>query len=414
MRRFALASRAILIAALALAASRPALANVEEFSTFSLLLQENDDESTFDHFLTRLPRAWNDAWARSSAGLRTSQGCLTSGEWFIDTDFRARAPLGDRASLGIDYFQSESDILSTDRLDFSFHFPMPRYGGAFAMFRPSAAKTAQDFALGWEAGADTSAWQVRATWTLEDVFNNFWAFRQTQVGGLGEPYERRPYEPALFFAARHPRWRAEIGAKWLTPSVKRIVDLVTEQPLVRRALWGATGRAQLEVDLGRCTLELRSDQRQARGQDLPIAPTASHTLDFRRQWSAEAALRTVVGGTSAEVRYLYQSRIERMGATFQPGFLTVDDRMVALDLSRPIGARVTARAGGMFDRIGVGRRDWPGFSWGTRNESRAYIGLAARFGRVLVAGVEGIELDPEPYDVWLVHDKGFLQLQTTF
>jgi hypothetical protein len=29
-------------------------------------------------------------------------------------------------------------------------------------------------------------------------------------------------------------------------------------------------------------------------------------------------------------------------------------------------------------------------------------------------GIEGIELDPEPYDVWLVHDKGFLQMQTRF
>jgi hypothetical protein len=28
--------------------------------------------------------------------------------------------------------------------------------------------------------------------------------------------------------------------------------------------------------------------------------------------------------------------------------------------------------------------------------------------------IEGIELDPEPYEVWWVHDKGFLHLQTTF
>ena len=34
--------------------------------------------------------------------------------------------------------------------------------------------------------------------------------------------------------------------------------------------------------------------------------------------------------------------------------------------------------------------------------------------RVSVSGVEGIELDPEPYPVWFVHDKGFLQLQAPF
>ena len=54
------------------------------------------------------------------------------------------------------------------------------------------------------------------------------------------------------------------------------------------------------------------------------------------------------------------------------------------------------------------------FSWGTRNESRAYVGVSARFGRVRLDGVEGIELDPEGYEVWFVHDKAFLQFQTTF
>jgi hypothetical protein len=37
-----------------------------------------------------------------------------------------------------------------------------------------------------------------------------------------------------------------------------------------------------------------------------------------------------------------------------------------------------------------------------------------RFGMVSFQVVEGIELDHEPYDVWLVHDKGFLQVQARF
>jgi hypothetical protein len=51
---------------------------------------------------------------------------------------------------------------------------------------------------------------------------------------------------------------------------------------------------------------------------------------------------------------------------------------------------------------------------GARNESRAYVGLALRFGRLSLTATEGIELDPERYEVWNHHDKGFLQLQTTF
>ena len=69
----------------------------------------------------------------------------------------------------------------------------------------------------------------------------------------------------------------------------------------------------------------------------------------------------------------------------------------------------------MFDRITVANEGMPYLqTYGTRNESRAFVGLSARFGRVSIHAVEGIELDPEPYEVWLVHDKGFLHLQATF
>jgi hypothetical protein len=54
------------------------------------------------------------------------------------------------------------------------------------------------------------------------------------------------------------------------------------------------------------------------------------------------------------------------------------------------------------------------FSWGSRQENRAFFGLSARFGRVTISAIEGVELDSEPYDVWLVHDKGFLHLQASF
>ncbi|MEO5619026.1 MAG: hypothetical protein ABIS67_14755 [Candidatus Eisenbacteria bacterium] len=406
---------ALLFAAAALPLAGAALASVEEFSTFSIGPQEQDDESLLDHFLTRMPRTWRDEWSRSPGGFRTSQGCLTSGQWFIDTDLKARAAMGERAWFGVDLFQSESDILSVQNLNLSFHFPQ-RVGSAFAMFRPSAEKAAQDFALGWEIGADTSAFQMRATWTLEDVFNNFWAFRQTQVGGLSEPYERRPYEPALFLAVRRPAWRAEAGGKWLTPSRKHIVDLATAQPLMNRELWGAAAHAAAERRFGAVTFEARTEHRQARGHDRPIATGSLERIHYRRQWSAEGAARTRLHEerTQVEARYLYQSRREIDGPSVGAALLHVDDRLINLDVAHEFGPALSARVGGLFERVGVARTNRTDFSFGTRNESRAYVGLELKFGRVRVAGIEGIELDREGYDVWLVHDKGFLQLQTTF
>ena len=42
------------------------------------------------------------------------------------------------------------------------------------------------------------------------------------------------------------------------------------------------------------------------------------------------------------------------------------------------------------------------------------VGFQARFGKVQVQVLEGIELDSEPYEVAFHHDKSFLHLQTTF
>jgi hypothetical protein len=56
----------------------------------------------------------------------------------------------------------------------------------------------------------------------------------------------------------------------------------------------------------------------------------------------------------------------------------------------------------------------PTTTWGTRHENRIYLALQARFGRVLVEGTEGIELDQEGYDVALVHDKGFVHILVPF
>jgi hypothetical protein len=89
--------------------------------------------------------------------------------------------------------------------------------------------------------------------------------------------------------------------------------------------------------------------------------------------------------------------------------------VLQLELRSALAPRFAGRIGYLHDQITVDRtgRTLAGGE-GTRKESRAYLGLDARFGRVRVAGIEGIELDTEPYDVWFHHDKAFLALQTTF
>lgn len=415
------ASARLLAAALVLASwfAAPAWAGTEEFSTFNLEAEEVDDESLLDHLLNRTPHAWADEWERAPQVLRTAQGCLTSGQWLNDTDLKLRAPLGDRALFGFDLRQRDDDRYRYEFMDLSFHFPT-RWGTAVAMFRPFYDKSRQDFALMWDVGSDTSVFQLRTIAGFEDLFNNIWEFRQSQVGNVSEPYLRHPYEPGLRLVVRQPWLRAEIGGRYLTPSTKRIVVSTSDESRNRiRTLWGALGWASVEVRALGFEWEARSTNHQAASSDAPWLQPQPDGRDYRRQWSVEtAARRRVVERLSAEARWLYQGRTQTHAPPIGPRTFGAVDRVIQLEALWSANSRLAVRVGGLYDRVTVTQAgNWPTIpyrSYGTRVEKRAYLGLIARFGRVRLQVIEGIELDDEPYDVAGVHDKGFLQLQTTF
>ncbi len=407
----------VLLAAIGSCAARPpqAAAGTEEWSTFNPEAQESDDESTIDHFLTRPQRAWRDEWEHSTQAFRTSQGCINAGQWFIHTDLKLRAPLGRRAEFRLLIRQSESDAESFNYTDLQFRFPT-RWGTPGAWFRPLYDKSRQDFSLTWEFGADTTAEQLQLAFTLEDVFNNLWAFRQTQVGGLSEPYQRRPYEPGVRWVSRHDRVRAELTGRWLTPSRKRVIDYSQAVSDRSVTIWGTLATASVELNLAGIEWDFSADNQQAFSTDAPVDGSSGNAENFRRRWTLEAALRRpIIPQVTAELRYFYQDRDARRGPPFGPSDFGALDRVIQGELRWQMLPSLAGRAGGMYDRITVGE-DGPyhPFTYGTRNESRAYLGLDVRIGKVTVAGVEGIELDPEKYPVWLWHDKGFLSMQATF
>ena len=221
MKRSPLSSGVIALALALCLGPRAGRAGTEEFSTFDVEQQEEDDESLLDHLLTRAPRAWRAEWERAPQAFRSQQGCLTSGQWLIHSDLKLETALGSRARLGVKLRQYEDDAANFNYLDLTFRFPT-RFGTVGALFRPLYDKSRQDFGVTWETGADTSALQVQAVFGLEDLFNNLWEFRQSRVGNRSEPYLQHPYEPALRLVTRHQRWRTELEGKYLTPSRRRI------------------------------------------------------------------------------------------------------------------------------------------------------------------------------------------------
>jgi hypothetical protein len=413
----ALAACAILSVICALLASPPpARAGVEEFSTFGVEVQERDDESFLDHILARPPITWRDEWEHAPLALRSAQGCLTSGGWFNETDLKVRTQIGKRAWFGLALRQYENDRVHYDYTEFSFHAPTPI--GTFGwMFRPSSDKSSQDMALMWDVGADTSAFQLHAVFGLEDVFNNFWEFRQVATGGRSEPYLRHPWEPGLRMVVRRPGLRAEIGGRYLTPSTKRLVVSFADPSLDDiETLWGTLGWAALEARALGVDWEARTTNHQAGSTAHPIALPEPDGRDFRRQWSVEvAARRRLSAAWTTEARWHYQARTQVHGAPVAPPRFEALDRALQLETVWTRSPSLGFRLGALHDRISVQNSGVTApFSFGSRTESRAYLGVMMRFGGVSLQIVEGIELDREPYDVWAVHDKGFVQLQAVF
>ena len=396
-------------------APRAARASSEEFSTFDVAKADDDDETLLDFTLMRPPRAWVDEWQRSDQGFRTSQGCLTSGQWAIDADLHVRAPIGDKARFGVDYHQVENDMEQWSTFDLSFRFPQ-RFGTLGAFFRPLYDKSRQDFGVFVDAGHDTAAGMLRATFTVEDMFNNLWAWRQTRVGDASAPYLRHPYEPALEWGVRRTHWRMHANGKYLTPMIKDFIDGTGE---ARQTLWGTLGQFELEgLALGSIfTGAFETKQARSTSEVLtPAPPVPGDDARFRRRWSAEFRIeRRMPWRVDALARAFYMERTETWAPPTPSGRYDSIERVWQLDLRRALTARWTARIGGLFDRATVVRNGITPWSPNqTRNESRAYFGAEARFGRMLVYATEGIELDPEKYPVWFVHDKGFLGLQARF
>jgi len=393
-----------------------ARATTEEFSTFDVAAMEEDDESILDHLLTAQPVEWRDTWERNPLAFRIGQGCFTSGQWIIDSDLKLKAPIGGNAWVAVEDRRYESDEATDRHTDLWLRFGT-RIGTVGGYFRPYHDKSRQDFGFAWETGNDTLGFQSQVLFTIEDTFNNLWEFRQTRVGNLSEPYERHPYEPTLRFVQRSASWRAELSGKWLTPSRKQVIDLVTPDTSGYRTgtLWGALGEGLLEVEALGIRWSASGGVKQSQSTYNERTPDAEGST-WRSLWRAElGARRRILPHTTLSLRGIYIERDQDVNPPLGNNQFRAIDRVVWLESWSRLTHQLDLRLGAMHDRISVVQSGpYPVGSYGSRTEARAYFGLSARFGNLTIVGVEGIELDNEPYDVWFVHDKGFLTFQITF
>jgi hypothetical protein len=395
-----------------------ARASYEEFSTLNVGVTEGDDEYMFDQELVRSPFYWHDEYNQTTNAFRSSMGCFTAGNWHIDNNLKLTVPLGDTVKFTLDYldYADMESIYGWTRLE--ARFPVFHTGMWGFRYTPNFEKSRQDFALFWEHGNAFTPLQVQTVFTLEDGFNNFWAQRQVKVGGQPEPYIRHPYEPAASITWRGKGPKFSLNAKWLTPSTKQFETTDSATRRIEK-LWGAKGNGTVSQRIGRTTIasafEMVTSSSYAYWDQVP----GDHHL-FARRWRIDGSLTQDFGEDAhVAVRYYYMDRTQVWRPPFANTTLKVIDRCVFLDSWFKAPWDMGARIGLLRDRVTVwhdgGIYGLPGFdSQGTRYEDRAILSLHKMFGKVRLQGIEGIELDKEPYPVTFHHDKGFLFMQTTF
>ena len=391
-----------------------ARASYEEFSTTDVGREEEDDEFLLDHVLVRQPAEWAAEWALASGGFRSSEGCFTSGQWYLDHELKVRVPMGDTTFMNLGIRDVSDDESTYGWTQFDLRFPL-RHAGLWGLrFRPTFDKSRQDVALLWDHGNDFTPLQIQATFTLEDIFNKFWSLRQTRVGDDSEPYIRHPYEPALHVAWRGAGPSFSASGKWLTPSNKRFD---TRDPTLRRreTLWGEKSDASFSQRVGVHTVEVAFEQIQASSFAYTPAGDGDHHL-YRARWRLETAVTRPVGEHGrVALRFFYQERTQIWRPPISNTAMGVIDRMPMIEGWFRAPSGLGARVGFMRDRVtesddgGI-----PVTTYGTRVETRAFFSLQKQFGRVRLQGTEGIELDKEPYPVTFHHDKGFIQIQAVF
>ena len=397
-----------------LLAGARARASYEEFSTLDVGREEEDDENLLDHVLVEPPVDWRAEWRAAKGGFRTSEGCFTSGQWYLDHDLKVQVPMGDTTYMALGIREVSDDESTFGWTQFDLRFPMRHAGLWGVRFRPSFDKSRQDVGFLWDHGTDTTPLQIQAVMGMEDIFNKFWALRQARVGDDSEPYLRHPYEPALHVAWRGAGPQFETSVTWLTPSRK---DFVTKDPTQRHIeiLWGVKHDAALSQRVGDYVGGAHFEMVQASSFSNWEQQPGDHHF-YRARWRGEGRLTRRVGEHGSwALRYFYQERAQVWRPPYPNSALGVIDRMPMIEGSFRAKWNLGMRIGFMRNRVTVTQDGpVPAFTWGTRVETRAFFCLQKQFGRVRIQGTEGIELDHEHYDVAFHHDKGFLHIQTTF
>ncbi len=405
-------------------ATLPSYADMSEFETWRMDLQDANDENALDNLQARHPLTWRRDWLATDTGMRLTNSCGSHEKWEVALEAKIQRELSSTFYLSYAYSKTET---FSHRIDWNEVALDWRHGSGRSLgffYRPRYAKADHDLGVRLQWRSD-HLHGVGLDFIFQRFVNNRIAKKSSVLAEERWIYVKTPkFLEFWLLADSGETSRMEFRAAMLTPTHRThhpaSVYFLPED--YEEKLEG--GRVQVELispRLGSWWASMSAGGKWGSfeinplmaGLEIQAKSTNRETLWFRPSLNKELSSKW-----QAEILFEYREKHEESSGPELP-----NTGYQYSNYSRSWMTGLRWKAGPRFNMdfgfAGSGVSIWPSSDpdWisedmchSSRNENRLYLTLDYRWKGIALLFTETFELDDESYDSFLFHDKSFFQI----
>lgn len=402
----------------------PSYADMSEFETWRMDTQDADDEHALDHLQAINPLSWRRDWLDAESGMRLTNSCGSHEKWEMEIEAKVQRELSPSFFLSYAYFKTEAFSHRSDWNELALEWRHGKGHSLGLFYRPRFAKADHDlgFRLQWNLDARHG---IGLDFIFQRFVNNRIAKKSSVLAEERWLYEKAPrFLEFWLLADGGEKSRIEFRAALLTPTHRThhpaSVYLLPQD--YEEKLDG--GRIQLDLSspsFGSWWVETSAGGKWGSTQKNPLMlglGIPAKTTDRETWWFRPSLNNKLSRKWIAKLHFEYREKHEDSAGPDLPG-----EGFHYSSISRSWMAGLTWKAGPRFNLdfgyagsgVSIGPTsdpDWisEDICHSSRNENRLYLTLDYRWKGIALLFTETFELDDEPYDSFLLHDKSFFQV----
>jgi hypothetical protein len=405
-------------------ATLPSHADMGEFETWRMDIQDANDENALDNLQARHPLAWRRDWLGTKSGMRLSNSCGSHEKWELALEAKIQRELSSTFYLSYAYFKTETFSHSSDWNEVALDW-RPGNGRSLGFFyRPRFAKAEHDLGIRLQWHSDPLH-GMGLDFIFQRFVNNRIAKKSSVLAEERWFYKKAPkFLEFWLLADSGVASRVEFRAALLTPTHRShhpaSIYFVPEDYEERME----GGRAQVEwvsPMLGSWWTSMSAGGKWGSFEINPLMPgleVQAKSTNRETLWFRPSVNKDLSSKWQAELLIEYREKHEDSSGPELPSegyHYSSYSRSWMAGLSWKAGPRFKMGFG--FAGSGISIRPSSDPDWISedmihlsRNENRLYLTLDYRWKGIALLLTETFELDVESYDSFLFHDKSFFQI----